>query len=399
MIIRNILTILTTIIGFLLGTVIYLSSEAGFAVIFLTGCVAYFIGLILDEFELKHRNQLFSFSNLEMNEKIFYPEEIPVATVIYSLKENRTTVIMDLRVDAKPQNFRLSVLKNLTKFEFRVSEDALKTIFSLTLDFPDLNYPVLIQNPKQLTEFHLSLKERLEDFKATLLKIIPGLVISSITKSELLEIDSGSNFLTTEYQNPPSSLWLTPKQPSAEITFPDGSSSTNKYDSTSEINNFNNKESESGIEQIFKSSSEVEEDFILEDLNQSNIVVNPELIDPKVDIPSEEIQNLKNSNNKYFDAYLEEGGRPPMPFTTSILSEEVITDQATSQLSIEPSKEPKQELEIDYSKVQNIGSSDELFEKFNKNFTNKIENQLNKQKDKSLQEQIQKEKSIISKNY
>ncbi|WP_455141192.1 hypothetical protein [Candidatus Hodarchaeum mangrovi] len=385
---------LTTIIGFLFGVVIYLSSETGIIIVFLTGGVAYFIGLILEEIELKQQHQFFSFSNLEMSEKIFYPEEIPGAMIIYSFKENRTTVIIDFRVDAKPQNFRLSVVKNLTNFEFRVSEDAFKTIFNLTLDFPNLNYLQLIKNPRQLGEFHLSLKERLEDFKTTLLKVIPGLVISAVSKPGLSEFKFNSRILAIDNQDPPSP----PKSPH-EIIIPNEPNITNNKILDSETDNFNTKDNKSEIEKNFDLFPDSEEEFILEDLNQSNEKANSGLIDPEVNIPIEEVQNIKNHNNTYFNTYLEKEGNLPLPLTTSILSEDLIAKQAPSNLSGESSTASEPNVVIDFSKVQYLKSSDEKDEKFDESFINRLIEEINKKKDENLCEMIQKEKSIINENY
>jgi len=392
-------SILTTIIGVLFGAVIYLSSEAGIIIIFLTGGVAYFIGLILEDIELKQQNQFFSFSNLEMSEKISYPDEIPGAMIIYSLKQNRTTVIMDFRVDAKPQNFRLSVLKNLTNFEFRVSEDAFKTIFSLTLDFPNLNYLQLIKDPRQLTEFHLSLKERLEDFKTTLLKIIPGLVVSVVSKLGLSELNSSSHILPIGIQDPSYSLLAPPTKFSCENKFPDEPNITNDKILDSENDSFNIKDNESGIGNNFNPFPDSEEEFILEDLNQSNESVNSGLIDPEVDIPFEEVQNIKDHTNTYFKTHLEEGGTLPLPLTTSILSEDLITKQAPSRLLGESSGVSESEVAIDYSKAQNFRPLDEKDEKFDESIINRLAGEINKKRDENLRKMIQKEKSTINENY
>jgi len=392
-------SILTTIIGVLFGAVIYLSSEAGIIIIFLTGGVAYFIGLILEDIELKQQNQFFSFSNLEMSEKISYPDEIPGAMIIYSLKQNRTTVIMDFRVDAKPQNFRLSVLKNLTNFEFRVSEDAFKTIFSLTLDFPNLNYLQLIKDPRQLTEFHLSLKERLEDFKTTLLKIIPGLVVSVVSKLGLSELNSSSHILPIGIQDPSYSLLAPPTKFSCENKFPDESNITNDKILDSENDSFNIKDNESGIGNNFNPFPDSEEEFILEDLNQSNESVNSGLIDPEVDIPFEEVQNIKDHTDTYFKTHLEEGGTLSLPLTTSILSEDLITKQAPSRLLGESSGVSESEVAIDYSKAQNFRPLDEKDEKFDESIINRLAGEINKKKDENLRKMIQKEKSTINENY
>ena len=392
-------SILTTIIGVLFGAVIYLSSEAGIIIIFLTGGVAYFIGLILEDIELKQQNQFFSFSNLEMSEKISYPDEIPGAMIIYSLKQNRTTVIMDFRVDAKPQNFRLSVLKNLTNFEFRVSEDAFKTIFSLTLDFPNLNYLQLIKDPRQLTEFHLSLKERLEDFKTTLLKIIPGLVVSVVSKLGLSELNSSSHILPIGIQDPSYSLLAPPTKFSCENKFPDEPNITNDKILDSENDSFNIKDNESGIGNNFNPFPDSEEEFILEDLNQSNESVNSGLIDPEVDIPFEEVQNIKDHTDTYFKTHLEEGGTLSLPLTTSILSEDLITKQAPSRLLGESSGVSESEVAIDYSKAQNFRPLDEKDEKFDESIINRLAGEINKKRDENLRKMIQKEKSTINENY
>ncbi|MFX0051628.1 MAG: hypothetical protein ACFE8U_10090, partial [Candidatus Hermodarchaeota archaeon] len=175
---------LTTVIGFLIGCLIYLTIESSTLIVFITGGAGYFLGLILDDADIKHQMETFHFTSITPTQQYFQANDIPEALIIYSLKENVTSVMIDFKVEMKPQNFRFSVLKNLQDFEFRVIEDANKTMFSLSLEYPECNYPDLLAT-NQIDNIHFDIQERSHDFQGALQKIVPGLVLSPIHYPDL----------------------------------------------------------------------------------------------------------------------------------------------------------------------------------------------------------------------
>ncbi|UCE14349.1 MAG: hypothetical protein JSV04_04025, partial [Candidatus Heimdallarchaeota archaeon] len=113
-------SLLTSIIGFLIGCVIYITIEtASIIMIIIIGGVGYFIGLILDNADIKNHHKSFHFSSIPDTQEIFQPTDIPEALIIYTPKENLTIVSIDFHIKTKPQEFRLSVLKNLQDYQFR----------------------------------------------------------------------------------------------------------------------------------------------------------------------------------------------------------------------------------------------------------------------------------------
>ncbi len=173
-------SILTTIIGFLFGNILFLVINSNSIIIFLFGGVGYFVGLMLDNADRKLQIDMFHFTNIKSSHEIFYSDLLPEAMIIFSAYDNITTVFLDYRIEAKPEDYRLSVLKNLQEFDFRVIEDSSKTIFSLSIEFPEFNYPLLLSSEKEMERFIHDIKERSVDFQVAIQKIIPGLVISII---------------------------------------------------------------------------------------------------------------------------------------------------------------------------------------------------------------------------
>ena len=131
---------LTTIIGFLIGWILYLVIEPSTTFIFLFGGFGYIIGLFLDINDRKKQLEAFHPSSIPSTHEIFHSHELPEAVVIYSIQDNTTSVLLDYRIEAKPENYRLSVLKNLQEFDFRIIEDTTQTFFSLCIEYPEFNY-------------------------------------------------------------------------------------------------------------------------------------------------------------------------------------------------------------------------------------------------------------------
>ncbi|MHA1978280.1 MAG: DUF2273 domain-containing protein [Candidatus Hodarchaeales archaeon] len=178
-------SILTTIIGFLFGYFLYTIIDSNTLFIFLFGGMGYFVGLILDNADRRLQLDTFHFSSIASSHEIFYSNIIPEAVIIYSKFDNITSVLLDYRIEAKPEDYRLSVLKNLQEFNFRVIEDSSKTIFSLFIEYPEFNYPRITDSKKDLEKFFYDIRELSIDFQGTVQKIIPGLALSSINKPNI----------------------------------------------------------------------------------------------------------------------------------------------------------------------------------------------------------------------
>ncbi|MHA2387492.1 MAG: DUF2273 domain-containing protein [Candidatus Hodarchaeales archaeon] len=177
--------ILTTIIGFLFGYLLYSVIDSSTMFIFLFGGIGYFIGLILDNADRRLQIDKFHFSNIASSHEVFYSDILPEAVIIYSMFDNITTVLLDYKIDAKPEDYRLSVLKNLQEFDFRVIEDSSKTIFSLNIEFPEFNYSTITISETELDKFFYDIREQSIDFQRAVQKIIPGLVLSTIERPDI----------------------------------------------------------------------------------------------------------------------------------------------------------------------------------------------------------------------
>jgi hypothetical protein len=153
--------------------------------IFLFGGIGYFIGLILDNADRRLQIDKFHFSNIASSHEVFYSDILPEAVIIYSMFDNITTVLLDYKIDAKPEDYRLSVLKNLQEFDFRVIEDSSKTIFSLNIEFPEFKYSTITNSETELGKFFYDIREQSIDFQRAVQKIIPGLVLSTIERPDI----------------------------------------------------------------------------------------------------------------------------------------------------------------------------------------------------------------------
>jgi hypothetical protein len=198
-------SLLTTIIGFLIGCILYLSIEPHTTFIFLFGGLGYLIGMILDNTDRKKQLETFHFSSIPSTHEIFHSDEIPEAVFIYSTHDNTTSVLLDYKIEAKPENYRLSVLKNLQEFDFRIIEDTSQTFFSLCIQYPEFNYPAIKEIPHQKIEFFYDIKERSDDFQGAIQKLIPGIIISIIQNPDIFGNKSNNYDNTTSF--PPKSFF------------------------------------------------------------------------------------------------------------------------------------------------------------------------------------------------
>ncbi|MFX1506504.1 MAG: hypothetical protein ACFFDC_10355 [Promethearchaeota archaeon] len=308
-------SILTAIIGFLVGCLLYYIADAGIVIVLVMGISGYFFGLFLDNADVKHQLDNFLSSS---SEEIFQPTDLPESLILYSKKENLTTVSIDFQVETKPQTFRLSVLKNLQDHQFRILEDSNNTIFSLTLDFPECNYPNLVESPDLKEEFHYNIRERSLDFQNAVQKIVPGLVLSNCAY-----LDQFGDELLQEYSG------MSSKPPQLPP-----SASNSIFDRQQD-------DSERGI-------SHSDQDFGFEEgqvMNESHIMEDllPGL-STELNLPGlspNEAQQLKDSNQRQLEAFLNEDDHV----------DEVIKEKAANDELGSKKLESTNEIKIDFSKV------------------------------------------------
>ncbi|UCG03398.1 MAG: hypothetical protein JSW11_05280 [Candidatus Heimdallarchaeota archaeon] len=352
-------SILTAIIGFLVGCLFYYMADASVVIVLIMGCSGYFVGLILDNADIKHQLDTFHFSNLSTQE-IFQSADIPEALIFYSPKENLTTVSIDFQVDTKPQTFRLSVLKNLQEHQFRILEDSSKTMFSLTLDYPECNYPKILSSPNQKEKFHYDIKEHSLDFQNAIQKIIPGLVLSKISHTSPFGDVQIQTFLET---SPNPSQFPPPASPSFDrLTRYDRGISHTSLNGASEEN------------------QEINESQIMEDLLPG---LSSEIKIP--DLSPEEVQHLKGSNQRQLEVFLNDN--------IEVIKEESLEERLASNES-----ETTDNIEIDFSKVDQP-VNDSTKEDFNQVIANRIEERTRITLNKETPDlELQKEREEIKKN-
>jgi len=267
-------SLLTTIIGFLIGCILYLIIAPYTTFIFLLGGLGYVIGLILDNSDRKREIETFHFSSIPSTHEIFHCSEVPEAVVIYSAHDNTTSVLLDYKIEAKPENYRLSVLKNLQEFDFRIIEDTSQTIFSLCIEYPEFHYPSLKEIQHRMSEFYYDIKERSNDFQGAIQKLIPGIVITVVQNPDILgnEILNSNNFSST----PPSSFFPSSPSNNYEDRSFDSERNAEVVTSLSEENENSEYEAtqtrtpeEDVIEDHSVKTKEIDVQEILEDLNQT----------------------------------------------------------------------------------------------------------------------------------
>lgn len=356
-------SILTSIIGFLLGCILYYTAEASTLMVLIIGGVGYFLGLILDNAEIRHQLETNNFSSNPTTQGIFPIDDIPGASTLYSQKENLTTVSIVFQIETKPQDFRLSVLKNLQDYQFRVFEDSSKTSFGLTLDYPECNYPKLLSSAVKNNEFNFDIRERSIDFQNALQKIVPGLVLCQVPYPDFFREETSISYNGTSQKisrsPPPSSpLNHTSSQPS---NFPTNTPNTScnssalprpknidprsvyreliDYPPSPELetrnqSKFHHKTSTHGLSKNEFSSEEevIDESEIMEDLLTSST---NELDIP--DLSPEEAKQLKNHNEKNFESFVNEESSELL--SSSLVSADKLSDHDRKSSTSDESNE------------------------------------------------------------
>ncbi len=345
-------SLLTAIIGFLVGCLFYVAIDPNLVIVLILGGVGYLLGLILDNADVKHQLETFHFSSIPATQKILQPTDIPEASIIYSPKETQTSVLIDFFVQTKPQDIRLSVLKNLQENELRMFEDSKKTFLSLTLDYPDFNYPKI--SPKQMKDFHFDIHERGLDFQNAAQKIVPGLVLSPLQSTEISaeeeqRLNLGLSSRTSPQAPPPS-----PPSPPSDM-LPADSTRERVRPPLEEIDrkrifkelityppNPELEESEQNeIKRQYSSKDdEVDESDILEDLFESS----DSSLEPNVpDLSPEDVEQLQNLNQRQLEGFLDEESQDSA--VPSLMSADELTKIGQEGTSIDEVKDEKQALD------------------------------------------------------
>jgi hypothetical protein len=390
-------SLLTSVIGFLIGFIIYPDT----IFLLLCGGVGYFVGLLLDSVDVKDRLDSFYFNNVNATQDIFQPDDIPEAVIIYSRKERKTTVQIDFRVDSKPQDFRLSVLKNFQEFDFRIMEDANKTTFSLLLDYPDCNYPQIALVDEQKTELHFDIRERSKDFQTALQKIVPGLRLTIVPLPDLyreIGIDDSMRSLGTDFQLPPSS----------------SSSTRSDFDnqrpslSAKELNQMNENLTSKVVvsePQETSVSKEIDGSAIMDDLlgktgsNQSPInVITPTSSPDLPNVSPEDVKQLKDMNAKTLNSFLDDDN-PPSPKATLKTADELKNDTTlvTNESEVIGQDKDSVKVKIDYSAMLNSSEGKKVLDNFTTHFVSRLDKEKEKEADRKVREEV-KEEMVIIKN-
>ena len=390
-------SILTTIIGFLIGCVLYLSFDQSTVYLFLFGGIGYLIGLYLDGVDRKNQIDKYHFTSLNPTEMVFTVTTIPEALIIYSKHRNRTTVLLEYEIKTKPQNFRLSILKNFQEFDFEVTEDSSGTGFVLPIYYPNLNYPSLLLKNTQLNEFLFDIRERGLDFQSAIQKVVPGLLLTPLERSNPYTImTEKQDYTFSKIFSPPYMKSIDQNSHQKENT---PQSSTEKRQPLSESGDLNSSEltdypNQSSMGQDIRtediildeeSSTEpvsVNEDKILNDLlSRENSMMNTSSLPAIPDLTSDEAVKLKGSNNKRFIEFLNNETESEVnEITSSSLKDPLFADKDDNEENY-TIKDRDQEntsdnsIKIDYSSLE---SSDRMdgWQEFNQSILSKIEPRL-----------------------
>ncbi|MHA1969741.1 MAG: DUF2273 domain-containing protein [Candidatus Hodarchaeales archaeon] len=404
-------SLLTSLIGFLIGFIIYPDT----IFLFLCGGVGYFVGLLLDNVDVKNQLDLFYFNNVHATQDVFQPDDIPEAVIIYSRKEKKTIVQIDFRVDSKPQDFRLSVLKNFQEFDFRIIEDANKTTFSLLLDYPDCNYPQIELIDEQKTELHFDIRERSKDFQTALQKIVPGLRLTIVAYPDLyreIGIDNSMRSLSTDFQIPPSSpSSIRPefddRRPSLTVNGINRLNENEVHNDTLREQMKETTTSEVVVSEPWENSSsnEIDGSAIMDDLlgntgsNQSPInVITPASSPDFPNMSPKDVDQLKDMNAKTLKSFLDEDN-PPFPKTNLKTANELKNDSPLiiNDSEVADQDEDSGKVKIDYSSLLDSSEENKTLDDFTTHFVSKLDDASQKDTDSKLQDET-KEEMVITKN-
>ncbi|MFW9780560.1 MAG: hypothetical protein ACFFE8_17090 [Candidatus Heimdallarchaeota archaeon] len=177
---------LVAIIGFLSGLVVSLLWDLPKELIYVGGLGGYLIGLFLDRADTRQQIETQHFSAHSPLHQRFTLDSHPHATVIYSARENVTAVILYYQVTEKPTDFRLSVIKNLRDFQFRISERDTNTRIGIELTYPEFNYPHHAhEGTTAYHDFLFDVEEKGRDFQTAFQKVVPGLTLLPEPQSRL----------------------------------------------------------------------------------------------------------------------------------------------------------------------------------------------------------------------
>ncbi|MHA2290959.1 MAG: hypothetical protein ACXACK_02260 [Candidatus Hodarchaeales archaeon] len=391
-------SVLTAIIGFLLGSMIYFTITANSSIVLIFGGVGYLIGLFLDNAEVKHQLEAYHFSSVHKTQDIIHSEVIPEAGFFYSPQEVRTTVIIGFKVETKSQSSRLSVLKNLQDHKFRIIEFPEKTILKLILDFPETNHPKIFSIPIQKEKFLFNVKERSIDFKNAIEKIVPGLVLTPLKFPDPIYCDEdrekykaskNGNFSSVfpPDNNLPSSI----PSNSTQNTIPNSkaSPSSNSIDQKSVFTEIIDYPQTPELEEtslsnisrpLVNDSKKIDESEIMDDLLAKN---QPEASSHirVPDLSPEDVQQLRNSNDRQLDSFLDSdpsNSSSPVLVSADKLSndDQIDTRSSKTEAKIEFETNDKEDkVKIDYS-IVNDPNNDQQLSDFDKKFISRISEKM-----------------------
>ena len=389
-----------------------------------------FLGLILDNTDVKRQLETFYFSNLPATQDVVQSDDIPEAKIVYSPKENLTTVVINFRVDTKPQDFRLSVIKNLQEHQFRIAEDSGKTILSLTLDYPEVNYPQLSSSANQTKEFHFDIRERSLDFQNAVQKIIPGFVFTPILYSDLQQEEEGTHdyhgtFLDRSSQSPP-------PPPSSGNTFPKPSNFTTKDvdvrgnppdpprpNTDKEIIDYPlNPELETNQDRMVlqndiisphnrsKNESQENQDMIDESKIMEDLLLSSPSEPQVTDLSPEDVQQLKNHNKQQLEKHAETSssslvtadrvaGVAQEDSNSSVTNEnkEGCNEESSNEITDESEAENADSVKIDFTNLNHSTDDKTKLNQFDLDIIHRIEQRTEKATNRGKTNlEIQKEK-------
>jgi hypothetical protein len=383
-------SILTTIIGFLIGWILYLIVKPYITFIFLFGGLGYIIGLLLDTNDRKRQLDAFHPTSILSTHEIFHSDQLPEAVVIYSSINNTTSVLLDYRIEAKPENYRLSVLKNLQDFDFRIIEDTSQTFFSLCIEYPEFNYPSIKNMHSERTKFFYDIEERSNDFRGAVRKLIPGIVINAVQNPDIFgnETKKGDN----SYTSPPYPFF-TASPKNSSILSPGKKIKGLNSVSTSEENNFEleSEASESSPPSQLIKNSNINEEKIMDDLNQASSPNNEEEVGTSENLPDIEINEGFFQRNSRNSPKIDSSTKKSSILTAKQIEESqnnIITYEKNEETVLIPesqSIDPKDEKKytdriIDYSSLDN--SSSMPMDEVGKGIFNRIDKALTEHRER-----------------
>lgn len=360
--------VLVSIIGFLSGLILNLAMDFPMEFALYGGLAGYFIGLFLDHADTTQQIQAYHFRTLNSTHQEFTLDAHPHTTVLYSARENVAAVVLHYRVNEKPEDFRLSVVKNLRDFEFEISERETHSLICIEITYAEFNYPhhALLHTP-EYTEFLFDIEEKGRDFQAAIQKVVPGLTLipdPQKPSSSLGQANNEHRTHTPTPSTPPPPVFPPPPLPP---TFPEqgaptaphfpqevtGSPSHSSINDSSPLTRKNQEIPVSQNNRPFPPAtasppSPLTEQSILNDLRREGSEVETTL----PTLSPGEADQLLASNDAAFESFLEEGApsKTPQPDESDPPISTPTREASPGETSTEETSAPE-DIPIDFSAV------------------------------------------------